>query len=129
MMRLLPRDAFRPNAEMLSRKANGWLGVDWHHRLTPEQRFPRCLNGILGIPRNWEFAASPDFSETRAAHTRPASVPSSSDERGLSVSLFPNVMLAGTVEMMFERTRDAAVATAASPDALAEKRLLSRYGR
>ena len=45
------------------------------------------------------------------------------------VALFANVMLAGTVEMMWVSTRYAAVAIAASPEALAEKRLFRRYGR
>jgi hypothetical protein len=45
------------------------------------------------------------------------------------VALFANAMLAGTVEMMWVSMRDAAVAIAASPEALAEKRLVRRYGR
>src|SRR5215216_3796189 len=43
--------------------------------------------------------------------------------------LFGNEMVTGTVETMLERTRYAAVAAAASFEALAEKRRLSRYGR
>jgi hypothetical protein len=38
-------------------------------------------------------------------------------------------MVAGTVEMMLDRTPYAAVATAASCDARAEKRRSNRYGR
>jgi hypothetical protein len=44
-------------------------------------------------------------------------------------SLFENGMLSGTVETMLERTPYAAVAAAASCEALAEKRLFRRYGR
>src|SRR5215207_3109853 len=43
------------------------------------------------------------------------------------LALVGNAMVGGTVETMLERTLYAAVATAASFDALAEKRLFSRY--
>ena len=46
-----------------------------------------------------------------------------------TLALVGNGMLAGTVETMFERTMYAAVATAASFEAVAAKRRLSRYGR
>jgi len=45
------------------------------------------------------------------------------------MSLFENEMLSGTVETMLERTLYAAVAAAASCEALEEKRLFRRYGR
>ena len=45
-----------------------------------------------------------------------------------TLALVGNGMLAGTVETMFERTMYAAVATAASFEAVAAKRRLSRYG-
>ena len=44
-------------------------------------------------------------------------------------ALLGNVMLWGTVSTMFFSTRYAAVATAASSDAVFPKRLFSRYGR
>ena len=46
-----------------------------------------------------------------------------------TLALLGNGMLAGTVDTMFERTVYAAVATAASFEAVAAKRRLSRYGR
>ena len=45
------------------------------------------------------------------------------------VALLGNVMLWGTVSTMFFRTRYAAVATAASSDAVFPNRLFRRYGR
>jgi hypothetical protein len=45
------------------------------------------------------------------------------------VSLLGNVMLCGTVSTMFFRTRYAAVATAASSDAVLPNRRFRRYGR
>ena len=46
-----------------------------------------------------------------------------------TLALVGNAMLAGTVETMFDRTMYAAVATAASFEAVAAKRRLRRYGR
>jgi hypothetical protein len=45
------------------------------------------------------------------------------------VSLVGNAMLCGTVSTMFFRTRYAAVATAASSEAVFPNRLFKRYGR
>jgi hypothetical protein len=45
------------------------------------------------------------------------------------LALVGNGRLAGTVEMMLERTSWAAVATAASLEAVAANRLVRRYGR
>jgi hypothetical protein len=46
-----------------------------------------------------------------------------------TLALVGNEMLAGTVETIFDRTMYAAVATAASLEAVAANRRLSRYGR
>jgi hypothetical protein len=70
---------------------------------------PMVLNGEPGIP-----PSDAAYSAASACN---------------KVALFGNGMVAGTPETMLERTRYAAVAAAASFEAVAPKRLFSRYGR
>ncbi len=70
---------------------------------------PILLNGLSGIaPFEMSYCAASPVSK---------------------LALFGNGMVRGTPETMLERTRYAAVAAAASCEAVEPKRLFSRYGR